>query len=248
VHLGVKTMQHFKAISLILGFALFTFGCNASEEQVSAISIKAEAVPEGICVTLENIPSETTNLFIYFFTNDIISFSHITDDSLDQIKKTGKIIFPYVKGGELYSIYASFDKKDFQFIERVNTECITKNGIYFDRNIEFKLDDTHTSITLSSEPEFSSEVIFEDNKYDYGVYINIRRTETEVISLNADFLSTNELFWVFEPRLTDKLKIWIEHMEIDSYTVFITAYCKIIYDNITWNVEIARTPEFTFSL
>jgi hypothetical protein len=39
----------------------------------------------------------------------------------------------------------------------------------------------------------------------------------------------------------------MEYKKMDSYPAFITAYCKIIYDNIAWHVEIAKTPEFTFS-
>jgi len=76
-------MQHFKtirtrtwlAISLILGFALVTFGCSANElalskNQVSDLSdfeISAEAVPEGILVTFSNysnIPPEIEKLIL----------------------------------------------------------------------------------------------------------------------------------------------------------------------------------------
>jgi len=81
-------MQHFKtiktrtwlAISLILGFALITFGCDINKlfsgelftsksKQVSAFSdfeISAKAVPEGILVTFFNIPPEIEQLTVSF--------------------------------------------------------------------------------------------------------------------------------------------------------------------------------------
>ena len=86
-------MQHFKvlrkrtwlAISLILGFALVTFGCAASElasgkffsgelftskskraSNFSDFEISAKAVPEGILVTFFNIPPEIEQLTVSF--------------------------------------------------------------------------------------------------------------------------------------------------------------------------------------
>jgi hypothetical protein len=136
-------MQHFKtlrtrtkfAISSVLGlvFALVTFGCNASSDQVSDenIGIKAEAVPEGILLTFCNIPSDTSILSIsvlshYDTAEDIQSwdnkpksFAMITDTSvvldythasqqLEKVKQTGKVIFPIVQAEQKYIIYADF--------------------------------------------------------------------------------------------------------------------------------------------
>jgi len=72
-------MHHFRAlrtrtwfaISLILGFALVTFGC-ATDELVSGknraadadFGLTAQAVPEGILLTLSNIPPDTNHLWI----------------------------------------------------------------------------------------------------------------------------------------------------------------------------------------
>jgi hypothetical protein len=228
------------------------------------IGLKAEAVQEGICVTFENIPLETTRLFISFSKglihappdnphDEIISFAGITDDSLEQVKKTRRIVFPIVQSDEIYRIFVSLTKEGFQPIEGIprytTTECIAKNGIYFDSNIELKLDDTHTSVTLSSEPIFSSEVIFDTHKYDFRAHIILKQTEAEIesMSVGTGRNSVTGLVWAFEPELTNSLK---EENILESrvYPAFITANCNIIYDNITWNVEIAKTPEFFFPL
>jgi len=65
-------MQHFKVlrtISFILGFALTIFGCaiNKAQSYNSKIDVKADAVPEGICFTFDNIPSETVLLDFCIF-------------------------------------------------------------------------------------------------------------------------------------------------------------------------------------
>jgi hypothetical protein len=274
VHLGGKIMQHFKAlrtrtkfaISLILGlcFALVTFGCATDKNQVSDVNIglKAEPVSEGICVTFENIPLETTRLFISFSEglifsppdnphDEIINYADIRGDTLEQVKKTRRIVFPIVQSGEIYRIFVSFTKEGFQPIEGIpqyiTAECIAGNGVYFDRNIDFRLDNTHTSVTLSSEPVFSSEVIFDTHKYNFRVTIILKQTETEIVSIGTGGNSTDSLFWAFEPELKDALK-GQNISESDGYPAFITANCNIIYDNITWNVELAKTQVFTYSL
>ena len=265
-------MQHFKAlrtrtwfaISLILGFALVTFGCATGKNKVSDVNIglKAEAVPEGICVTFENIPPETTRLFIFFNKgliqsppaspqDDIMNYADIMGSSLEQVKKTRKIVFPIVQSGEKYRVSVKLTKESFQPIEGVpewiDVECVASNGTYFNEDIELKLNDKHTSVALSSEPKFSSEVIFDTRKYSFYVTIFLKIDETEILSRGAIENFVDSSIWTFEPDLTDTLKK-SNDLENGTYPVLITALCNIVYDNITWKVEIAKTPMFTYSL
>jgi hypothetical protein len=39
-----------------------------------------------------------------------------------------------------------------------------------------------------------------------------------------------------------------EYLQSGNYTAYVTAYRNVIYDNVTWAVEIAKTPEFIYSL
>jgi hypothetical protein len=260
-------MQNFKAlriISLILGFVLVTFGCTTSKSRQSVdIGLKAETVPEGISLTFDYIPSETTRLFISIAkgeysspanTHDVIfSYSNIMGESLEQVKKNRKIVFPIVQSGEAYRISVNFNKEGYQPIEGIPewifAECTAGNGIYFNRNIELKLDDAHTTVTLSSEPVFSSKVTFDTYKYSYDITIIQKHTETEVLSMggSAGDHTTNALKCVFEPEWTNLLNEE-NALESGSYPAYVTAFCNIIYDNIKWFVEIAKTPEFIYSL
>ena len=263
-------MQHFKAlrtrtwfaISLILGFTLVTFGCATSKSLQSVnIGLKADAVPEGICLSFDYIPPETTYMFIGIRKgleksppvnphNIVFNYSGIRDEALEQVKKTGKVIFPIVQSGEIYSIDVALNKEGYQPIEGIpewiNLECTAGNGTYFDRNIELKLDNAHTTVTLSSEPVFSSKVNFDVNKYSFNLQIIQKHTETEVQSfgINRD---TDGLKWVFEPEITNSLNE-DNDLEKGNYPAYITAFCNIIYDNIKWFVEIAKSSEFTYSL
>jgi hypothetical protein len=264
----MRPFSTLRKIPLILCFILAAFGCTtnklvSSKNHVSDMNagLKAKAVPEGICVSFENIPPEAISLFITVNKGLIysppaspydenISFADIRDDSLEQVRKTGKVIFPYVQNGEIYRVFATFGKEGGQPIEGIpkwlTTECIAENGIYLDRSIELNLDNTQTGVTLSSEPEFSSEVVFYDYKYSYNVTIILKHTETEVLSMGGGDHAT-DLSWVFEPEFTDSLNEE-NALESGSYPAYVTAFCNIIYDNIKWFVEIAKTPVFTYSL
>jgi hypothetical protein len=252
-------MQHYKAlriISLILGLAMV--GCATSKNQVFGmeIGLKAEAVPEGISLTFDNIPREASRLFISFSEwdkieeitslHDIIStYADIRGGLLEQVKNSGKVILPFVKAGHNYSIWAHFQKDDFQDIEgaEARTECTPYSGIYFSEGLKLELNKTHTGVTLSSEPEFSKEVQYAPDKFEYSVKIDL----SEYGSLGYSDKSTDGLHWDFEPQMTNDL-IEGEYLQSGNYTAYVTAYRNVIYNNVTWAVEIAKTPEFIYSL
>jgi hypothetical protein len=259
-------------IFLILGFISVVFGCATSKpvssepepgekRQPVDIGLKAETAPEGICLTFDYIPPETAYLFIGIQKgieksppvnphNIIFNFSVISDDALEQVKRTRKVVFPIVQSGEIYSIDVSFDKEGYLPIEGIpewiNAECTAGNGIYFNRNIELKLDKAYTTAALSSEPVFSSEVVFDDDKYIYYMTIIQKYTETELQTIGIRDRNTTDLQWVFESDCRDALDE-DNALEKGNYRAFVTVFCNIIYDNINWFVEIAKTPEFTYS-
>jgi hypothetical protein len=258
-------MQHFKTlgiIALILCFAFGIFGCttNKSQSNNTIIVLKAEAVPEGVSLSFNYIPSETTRLFISFSeydesinsSYDIIStYADIRGNILDQVKYTRRIILPFVKAGQKYSISAFFQKDDdFKEIEggMIDAECTPYTGIYFNNSINLKLDEAQTNVTLSSEPNFSTDVHFSSPKYEISVTIG---SENNAQGLRAggfkNTISSNILTYYFEPEMTDEIKEG-DYLESGDYPAYVRAYCNTIYENIKWNVEIAKTTEFTYSL
>jgi hypothetical protein len=203
----------------------------------------------------------------------IQSFAGITDASvrgwvnssrqLEKVKQTGKVIFPIVQAGQKYLISATVhNEREFRQMRdanfqprRAETECVAKNGINFNRDlVNLALNDTNSVVTLSSEPVFSSEITFNAQKYSFGVTIHVPGTGSIGVGdhHNPDGLSSDGLTWVFEPQMTQNIKgdstttDWLESGI--NYSAWAASYVNIIYDDIRWSVEIAKTPEFTYSL
>jgi len=250
------SFKAFRIISLIFGFAMAGYAASNNQIFSMEIGLKAEAVAEGISLTFDNIPPEAARLFISFSEwdkfeeitspHDIIStFADIRGSLLEQVKNSGKIILPFVKAGQNYSIWAHFQKDDFGDIEgaEARTECTPYSGIYFSGGLKLELNKTNTSVTLSSEPEFSKEVQYAPDKFEYSVKIDL----SENGSLGYSDKSTDGLHWDFEPQMTFDLKEG-EYLQSGNYSAYVTAYRNVIYDNVTWAVEIAKTPEFIYSL
>ena len=265
-------MRHFKAmkpIFLISGFALvilslLTVSCATSkpvsdknQETIMETGLKAEAIPEGLCITFDNIPAETSRLFIMIQnwggndhlegTHEIIgSYSGIMGNALEQVKQTGKIIFPFVKAGQSYYISAGFENEKEKTIagipDWINAECMANAGVYFNDGLKLELKNNNTSVTLSSEPEFSTDVQYAPDKYLYTVNLDLSDHE----SLGYSDKGTG-LHWDFEPQMTNDLREG-KHLQSGNYSAYVTAYRNIIYDKITWTIEIAKTPEFIYSL
>ncbi|MDR1869993.1 MAG: hypothetical protein LBQ82_08410 [Treponema sp.] len=284
----MRQINFLRKIILFISFALLVLSCDTrkNHDDNTEFGLTAEAVPEGILLTISNIPQDATHLWISVSSwgdteepespNSIIySYAAITDTSvwgvvnstqnLDKIKQTGKVIFPIVEAGTKYSCSATiYNEREINLI-RENDEnvyprtayaqVIADNGIYFNReDVKLEINNAHSVVTISCEPEFSSKVIFDDQKYRFGVTISVGNNSSMGV---ADHhipagLSSDGLTWEFEPQMTDALRSDSDDggwLEIGSnYSAWAEVYANIIYDDIKWSVGIAKTPEFIYSL
>ena len=101
----------------------------------------------------------------------------------------------------------------------IKAERIPYAGIYFDRDIEVGLNETHTIATLSSKPIFSAEVDYVPIKYEYIPEIDIDDAAAAALStidwddpLNHPVFdgTTNELISDDFSPLYNLLKKWRE--------------------------------------
>jgi hypothetical protein len=224
-----------RSISLILVIALVSFGCTTNKDSLSyAIDMRAEAVQEGILLTFTNIPPETTRLsiiimdkngFYYpeFHSRNYTAVAEIIENNLDEVKRTNKVLFAFAQTGHSYDLSARFsyvyvDEKG----ELVNldvrpnwarTECIAVSGIYFNNNIYLELNENQKCVTLSSEPEFSSEFLFEQQNYNFDLCLH------RVISENGNWGATygdknnaDGLHWFFENEVTTSIDLFNNHL------------------------------------
>jgi len=231
-------------------FALVIFGCATTARQSKPnIAVSAEAVEQGISLAFENIPPETTRLFIAFTnsgkigditgTHDIISTNaDIRDSSLEQVKNTGRVLLPYVKAGQKYDIAAVFEIKGKE--HWVYTHCTPHSGIYYKDGISLNLNKNNTGVTLSAEPVFSAKVQYAPQKYSYIAAIEAG----EGAAIGYGDKDANALTWNFV-NMPGELK---DHLSSGNYPAYIRAFCNIIHDNVSWMIEIAKSEVFTVSL
>ena len=181
---------------------------------------------------------------------------------LEKVKQTGKVIFPIVQAGQEYSVFAYvYNQQEHDLMLKndekhqpvfAHTMIIPQNGTYFNRDdVILELDKDISVVTLISEPVFSPEVTFYDQKYSFGVTIIVPENGSIGVADHhmTDSISSNGLTWVFEPQMTNNLKSvsdWLENEVV--YTAWATASANIIYDDIFWWVDIAKSPEFKYSL
>ncbi|MCL2293672.1 MAG: hypothetical protein FWC36_02235 [Spirochaetes bacterium] len=125
-------------------------------------------------------------------TSLISSFAAITNASakrwvnasqqLERIRQTGSIIFPIVRAGVNYHFSATvYNEHEYNnmrevhknsFLRTAYANIIANNGTYFNReNVMLELDKTNAVATIVTEPLFSSELIFYEQKYSFAVTI-----------------------------------------------------------------------------
>jgi hypothetical protein len=261
----MRQFKALRAIAFVAGFMLVAFGCATSNSHQSntTTGLKAEAVPEGIALTFDNIPPEATRLFVQFQNWDekenpagthaiTASHSDIRGSSLEQVKQTGRVIFPFVKAGQKYHIPAVFQNGNDEDANEdisnwIYADCVPYSGIYFAGDIELALNEACAAAALSREPQFSSELSFYPHKYSYDAAITINESETLGITGNTDNQSADGLSWIFESDITEGLKE-THYLEGGDYPVYVRAGCNVIYDNLRWDVEIAKSRVFAISL
>jgi len=271
-------MWHFRfsrTVLLILVFVLTFFACTLDETQPvrENISLKAVSVPEGISLYFDSIPPNTTWVYVEYYDwggkdtpenyyDGTSNYAYIQETPiLERLKETHTLILPFVQAGHKYKIYAVFfltKEGETQTEDNkpicLETECIADNGIYCDRSIELNLNDTQTIVKLSSRPQFSSEVQFAPTETSYKLTLLYSGTGAKFATIGiGDKISKNILFgdglsWNFEPEMSDYLKEGSQIKSGVNYPAYFKAYSNIIYNDITWSVEIAKSKEFIYSL
>jgi hypothetical protein len=256
-----------RKIFLLRDSILTSFGCAAGKNQLvnKSLSMKIESIPEGICLIFDNIPPETDRLYIYIIdhysevypemynSRRYFAETDITGNSLMLVKKTGKVFFPFVHAGHKYSINASFsfdidtDKVRRGGMNWVNAVYVAESGNYYENYLELIINESRTSVTLSSDPVFPAEMEYNLFNYSYGYTISYNKNSIGTLFLTKGGSGTH---LDFIPELSNQLNEHIRQfgrLENLDFPIFITAYCNIIYDNISWKVDIAKSPVFVYS-
>jgi hypothetical protein len=254
--------QRLKLLSFALAIILIFIGCatNKTASQNDIIGLNVDNVPEGIRLAFDYIPQETTRMFIFFEEpvegkdSENILMADIRETALDQVKKNGMVICPFVQTGHNYNIAVNFESDNNE--NWIYAEIIANNGINVLNDIVLELNDAKTGITLSQEPVFSSDVQYAPQRYTYDVTVKVEEhryfsfSGTVIDALAWDFSSMNDLMNgsmndMYDTNDTNDI-FQRDNVQLSgTLPVYVTAYCNLNYENLTWSVEIARSNEFT---
>ena len=224
--------------------------------------------PNGILISLSDIPDDVISVHveinnwgdrIYTYQNndyppeyrDMItsSSSMITGNVLEQIKKSNQIIFPFIKTGEIYNVTVTYSIPNYTCASAPFKRIIADNGIYFDKDIELILNEEKTSVRLSEEPKFSSNIGYSiiSQYFSFSLYNEIMSSTLGSISTD----NNNILSWDFEPSIREQINRYngTEGVSINgNYNAFIGYSMMIIYDNIEWYNQFIKSPKFSYTI
>jgi hypothetical protein len=227
-----------------------TTNTNGSPSLMPNIGTKIEPAPEGMLLTFTDIPADATTMFInvYEDTHDGRQWSDVfgivLGPKLEEIKKTKKLICPFIKKDQSYAVSVQLMINDVIQSTGDAIEIIpTQDGIYLANEIELQLNDAQTGVTLSAEPEFSAPVEFNINKYDYTLLF----FPDTFTSTSGGIYSGNELSAEFVPNTINLIKENAPTVS-GTFPAHVIALSNINYKGIAWKVLVARTEEFELNL
>jgi hypothetical protein len=232
-------------VTPVLVMALIGCASNKAMSKDDIIGLKTENTSEGIVLTFDHIPMETTRMFIQLTevvegANVIPVFTDIRGTVLDQVKEKGKVVCPFVQNGHHYFIAVFIDAGNNE--NWANAEITADNGIYTLNEIDLELNEAQTGVTLSVEPVFSTNVQYSSPKFEYGVTVKVDNGSIGYVEQVED-----ELAWEFIPGMVEAFKR-DNIQESGNLPAYVTAYCNINYGDLLWKVGIVNSKEFTVSL
>jgi len=140
-------MRHFKAlktqtwlvISLILGFALVTFGCATVSSSngftkdkngvISGLTVIAKGSSEGIYLYFDNIPQNAKYLSVSLYditaNDNLYTGTGFQGNDLEQIRNTNILLCPFVKSGHEYEITVIAYIQTKENLRPINNGAIT---------------------------------------------------------------------------------------------------------------------------
>jgi hypothetical protein len=250
-----------KTICIIMLLALILISCasdpepqeNTEEEATvtntnnNILGTQIQNVSGGLYFTFEDIPADTTAVYINVYEGEHDGkqwsdvFGIVMGPKLEEVKETKKLMCPFAKKDQAYSISIQLVINDeivsgSEIIEMVPAE----DAIYVTNTLELQLNDEQTGVTLSAEPAFSASVELQSPKYEYVLLNIINENE----SWSSNIYSGNELSCTFAPDTINLIKEADPELK-GTFLSHVVALCNIDYEGVFWKVCVAKTEDFT---
>jgi hypothetical protein len=173
-------MKHFRSLrvfSLIMGFALVTFGCATVDgsgnsftkdksDAISDLTVIAKGSSEGIYLYFGNIPQNTQYLSVSLYditaNDNLYTGTGFHGNDLEQIRNTNILLCPFVKSGHEYEIMVIAYIETKENMKPINSGAITaiaNGGIHIINNPILNWNNSDNIATLSARPVFSDVTI-----------------------------------------------------------------------------------------
>jgi hypothetical protein len=266
-------MRHFKAlrirtkfartefaISIILGFALVTFGCATGgssngftkdkSDAISDLTVIAKGSSEGIYLYLGNIPQNAQYLSVSLYditaNDNLYTGTNFHGNDLEQIRNTNILLCPFVKSGHEYEITVIAyiqTKENLRPINNGTITAIANGGIHIINNPILNWNNSDNIATLSVRPVFSDVTINSQNtELIYGLVFNNKEISGKVGEL------TNELVFDNTENFNSIIKMIGNIGLSGDIPIFADVTLSIEYENIKWKIVFAKTKEIIYSL
>jgi hypothetical protein len=244
-----------KLIGILLLFGVLFDSCITNKTEadfVSDLTVIAKGVSEGINLYIDNIPKEALFLSVslYDITTDdqLYTGTHFSGDELEQLKKAGFLVCPFVKNGHEYEITVASLKTEEKYMQIINSCTITAvagGGVHMINNPILVWDKNNNIATLSVKPIFSDEKInFQNTGFIYG--LTFRNEETGG-AVSADE-PTNELVYDNTQNHNSVVEM-IGNIGLNkNIQIYADVGLTLEYKKAKWMVIFAKTEETVISL
>jgi len=239
----------------ILVVGIVFFSCSANKDITeTGLNVTTTGTSEGIHLHIGNIPSETNYLSLSMYNitvnNGLYTGTQFQDKELEQIKKTGFIICPFVINGNEYQIEITsylLTEEDMIPISSVTTTAIANGGIHLINNPALTWNDN--IITLSEKPVFSNDGINAQNvELKYGlVFIGTEATGSGMVSGGLGETTTELIF--------DSTEYFYSIVELigniglsGDVPIFANVLLSLDYDETIWTLVFAKSENKIYSL
>jgi hypothetical protein len=237
----VKIKHITLGILLVFGIIFCTCDNIDKTNTISDLAFTARGSSEGIYLDFNDIPEDATNLWVYVYlevpTNDEMStLVDIQGNQLDHLRKTRKLVCPFVKNGHEYRITVISVLENG--LKHFSTTAVANGGIYLVNKPSIFWN--NNNVTLSTRPIFSKEE-YNSQNVTFGYGVSLRNDK----GWNGDRSYSSALTFNISQMMNE---ISERHGLTGDLTASADITATLEYEKMQWLVFFAKTEDVTVSL
>jgi hypothetical protein len=204
----------------------------------NTIGVKSE---DGIRISFASIPQDVSSVFITLKPSNATTetgkevFATIENEALKELKQTKSLNCPFVRDGQEYTITLMFSKNVGEY-PITTLDCVAQGGIHLSNQPTLVLEGKFI-VTLSETPTFSAKINYASDKYVFSVTVMDKTNRSYAYTEKGNELQSNF------SGITNDFKAKGLNLH-GQYPAYVTAFCNLTNDKVTWTVAVARTDDF----